>query len=108
MSQHGPKFSLFVFDKAQVVREGEEEKKALCFFPEGMSPNQIKGAVGLAEGLITFTAVFSPKSPCEVMHAEHHRQVFYQCEQDLWSVLVCPHQFPTRSLEYKALRSHRG
>jgi hypothetical protein len=88
MSQHGPRFSLFVFDKAQIVKEGEEEKKALCSFPEGMSANQIKGAVGLAEGLITFTAVFSPRNPCEVMHAEHHRQVFYQCEQDLWSVLV--------------------
>ncbi|KAL3680483.1 hypothetical protein R1sor_023439 [Riccia sorocarpa] len=77
-----------LFDMSRGQVEGQELDKILFFFPSNCPiPSQLS-VVGLSEGLITFTRIFSPLTPCEVMEAERHTHVFYQCEPDLWMVLV--------------------
>eukprot|EP00897_Mesotaenium_endlicherianum_P007608 jgi/Mesen1/6876/ME000352S05931 len=65
---------LCIFDSRRGQKEGEEADKLLAFFPSYTS---------LLEQL-----VFSPGAPCDSMDAEKHRHIFFQCEPDIWMVLV--------------------
>ncbi|KAL2621341.1 hypothetical protein R1flu_001546 [Riccia fluitans] len=77
-----------LFDMSRGQVEGQELDKILFFFPSNCPiPSQLS-VVGLSEGLITFTRIFSPLTPCELMEAERHTHIFYQCEPDLWIVMV--------------------
>ncbi|GES75847.1 vacuolar fusion protein CCZ1 homolog [Rhizophagus clarus] len=40
--------------------------------------------VGLAQGLVNFTRVFSPTKPCENVHTQKNRLAFYEPEPDYW------------------------
>ncbi|BBN14588.1 hypothetical protein MPTK1_6g12850 [Marchantia polymorpha subsp. ruderalis] len=82
------KVQVCVFDMSRGQIEGQELDKILFFSPANCPlPSQLS-VVGLSEGLITFTRIFSPLSPCELMEAERHTHVFHQCEPDLWIVMV--------------------
>ncbi|KAK4800931.1 hypothetical protein SAY86_021418 [Trapa natans] len=77
-----------VFDLKRGQYEGQELDKILFFYPADLPfPSQLS-VVGLSEGLITFTSIFSPEAPCEVIEANRHSHVFYQAEADIWMVMV--------------------
>ncbi|KAK4775656.1 hypothetical protein SAY87_023617 [Trapa incisa] len=77
-----------VFDLKRGQYEGQELDKILFFYPADLPfPSQLS-VIGLSEGLITFTSIFSPEAPCEVIEAEMHSHVFYQAEPDIWMVMV--------------------
>eukprot|EP00262_Sarcandra_glabra_P016513 TRINITY_DN5414_c0_g1_i1.p1 TRINITY_DN5414_c0_g1~~TRINITY_DN5414_c0_g1_i1.p1 ORF type:complete len:517 (-),score=99.19 TRINITY_DN5414_c0_g1_i1:299-1849(-) len=77
-----------VFDLRRGQHEGQELDKILFFFPSD-SPLSIQlSVIGLSEGLITFTRIFSPEAACEVIEAERHSHVFYQAETDIWMVMI--------------------
>ncbi|EFJ22293.1 hypothetical protein SELMODRAFT_416490 [Selaginella moellendorffii] len=79
---------LCVFDSRRGQQEGHELDKVLFFYPlDCPLPSQLS-LVGLSEGLITFSRIFSPDSPCEFMEAERHGHIFYECEPDIWMILV--------------------
>ncbi|CAG8434854.1 12885_t:CDS:2 [Ambispora gerdemannii] len=40
--------------------------------------------IGLAQGLVNFTKVFSPDKPCENVHSQKNRLAFYEPEPDYW------------------------
>lgn len=77
-----------VFDTSRGQREGEEHEKILAFFPAYTPQSEQLATVGLSEGLITFSKVFSPEAPCEVMDADRHKHVFWECEADIWLVMI--------------------
>lgn len=79
---------LCVFDRTRGQREGEEVEKILFFYPPELPLAEQLSVVGLSEGLITFTRIFSPDAACEVIEAERHSHVFYQAELDIWMVMV--------------------
>ncbi|CAM6129572.1 unnamed protein product [Calypogeia fissa] len=79
---------LCVFDMRRGTVEGQELDKILFFSPANCPLPAQLSLIGLSEGLITFTKIFSPETPCELMEAERHTHFFYQCEPDLWMVLV--------------------
>nr|XP_016497745.1 PREDICTED: vacuolar fusion protein CCZ1 homolog isoform X1 [Nicotiana tabacum] len=79
---------LCIFDLRRGQHEGQELDKILFFFPADLPfPTQLS-VIGLSEGLITFTRIFSPEAPCEVIEAEMHSHVFYEAERDIWMVMV--------------------
>ncbi|XP_012845166.1 PREDICTED: vacuolar fusion protein CCZ1 homolog [Erythranthe guttata] len=79
---------LCVFDLRRGQTEGQELDKILFFNPADLPlPTQLS-VIGLSEGLITFTRIFSPDAPCEVIEAEMHSHVFYEAEPDIWMVMV--------------------
>lgn len=79
---------LCVFDLRRGQREGQEVEKILFFYPSELPLTEQLSVIGLSEGLITFTRIFSPDAACEVIEAERHSHVFYQAEPDIWMVMV--------------------
>eukprot|EP01018_Ginkgo_biloba_P005870 Gb_20817 [translate_table: standard] len=79
---------LCVFDMRRGQHEGHELDKILFFFPTNSPLPMQLSVIGLCEGLITFTRIFSPESPCEVIEADKHSHIFHQSEPDIWMVMV--------------------
>ncbi|XP_061374563.1 vacuolar fusion protein CCZ1 homolog B-like isoform X1 [Gastrolobium bilobum] len=79
---------LCIFDLRRGQHEGQELDKILFFFPAGLPFSKQLSVIGLSEGLITFTRIFSPEAACEVIEAERHSHVFYEAEPDIWIVMV--------------------
>ncbi|XP_010459141.1 PREDICTED: vacuolar fusion protein CCZ1 homolog isoform X2 [Camelina sativa] len=79
---------LCVFDLRRGQTEGQELDKILFFYPADLDLSTQLSVIGLSEGLITFTRLFSPETACEVIEAEGHSHVFYEPEPDIWMVMV--------------------
>ncbi|XP_059447372.1 vacuolar fusion protein CCZ1 homolog B-like isoform X2 [Corylus avellana] len=79
---------LCIFDLRRGQQEGQELDKILFFFPAHLPFSTQLSVIGLSEGLITFTRIFSPEAACEVIEAERHSHVFYEAEPDIWMVMV--------------------
>ncbi|MED6148331.1 Vacuolar fusion protein CCZ1 B [Stylosanthes scabra] len=79
---------LCIFDLRRGQHEGQELDKILFFFPASLPFSKQLSVVGLSEGLITFTRIFSPEAACEVIEAERHSHIFYEPEPDIWMVMV--------------------
>ncbi|XVF03012.1 hypothetical protein REPUB_Repub04eG0223900 [Reevesia pubescens] len=79
---------LCIFDLRRGQHEGEELDKILFFFPVDMPFSTQLSVIGLSEGLITFTRIFSPEAACEVIEAERHSHVFFEAEPDIWMVMI--------------------
>ncbi|KAK3222157.1 hypothetical protein Dsin_009182 [Dipteronia sinensis] len=77
-----------IFDLRRGQNEGQELDKILFFFPADLPFSTQLSVIGLSEGLITFTRIFSPEAACEVIEAERHSHVFYEAEADIWMVMV--------------------
>ncbi|KAK9106581.1 hypothetical protein Syun_022592 [Stephania yunnanensis] len=81
-------FQLCVFDMRRGQQEGKELDKILFYFPANTPFSNQLSVIGLSEGLITFSRIFSPESACEVIEAEKRSHVLYQAEPDIWMVMV--------------------
>ncbi|XP_058732492.1 vacuolar fusion protein CCZ1 homolog B-like isoform X1 [Vicia villosa] len=79
---------LCIFDLRRGQNEGQELDKILFFFPSGLPFSKQLSVIGLSEGLITFTRIFSPEAACDSIEAERHSHVFYEPEPDIWMVMV--------------------
>ncbi|XP_071735756.1 vacuolar fusion protein CCZ1 homolog B-like [Rutidosis leptorrhynchoides] len=95
-----------IFDLRRGQHEGEELEKILFFFPADLPfPAQLS-VIGLSEGLITFTRIFSPDAACEVIEADMHSHVFFEAEPDIWMVMVVAKSKETEAIwRIEALRS---
>ncbi|XP_027153652.1 vacuolar fusion protein CCZ1 homolog B-like isoform X3 [Coffea eugenioides] len=87
-STAGDTLKLCVFDLRRGQTEGQELDKILFFYPADLAFSTQLSVIGLSEGLITFTRIFSPEAACEVIEAEMHSHVFYEAEPDIWMVMV--------------------
>ncbi|CAA0838142.1 Protein of unknown function (DUF1712 [Striga hermonthica] len=88
LNDTGEAMKLCVFDLRRGQTEGQELDKILFFYPADLPISTQLSVIGLSEGLITFTRIFSPDAPCEVIEAEMHSHVFYEAEPDIWMVMV--------------------
>ncbi|KAG9141686.1 hypothetical protein Leryth_019295 [Lithospermum erythrorhizon] len=79
---------LCIFDLRRGQNEGEEVEKILYFYPPDLPFSSQLSVVGLSEGLITFTRIFSPQAACEVIEADKHSHVFFEAELDIWMVMI--------------------
>ncbi|KAL6862446.1 hypothetical protein ACP4OV_016787 [Aristida adscensionis] len=79
---------LCVFDLRRGQQEGQELDKILFFHPADCPILLQLSVIGLCEGIVTFTRIFSPEEDCEVIESEKHSHIFYQAEPDIWMVLV--------------------
>ncbi|XP_018471350.2 vacuolar fusion protein CCZ1 homolog B [Raphanus sativus] len=66
-SSSGESLKLCVFDLRRGQNEGQELDKILFFFPPDVSFSSQLSVIGLSEGLIIFTRLFSPEAACEVI-----------------------------------------
>lgn len=84
----GEAIKFCIFDLKRGQHEGQELDKILFFFPTDLPFSAQLSVIGLSEGLITFTRIFSPEAACEVIEAEGHSHVFYEAEPDIWMVMI--------------------
>lgn len=96
---------LCVFDLRRGQTEGQELDKILFFYPADLPLSEQLSVIGLSEGLVTFTRIFSPDAACDVIEAEMHSHVFYEAEPDLWMVMVIEKNKESESIcRFDALR----
>lgn len=88
MSEWDAPLQLCVFDMSRGQNDGHELDKILFFYPTECPLMAQLSLIGLGEGLITFTKIFSPDAPCDKIESEKRTHVFFQPEQDIWMVMV--------------------
>ncbi|KAF5750085.1 F23A5.27 isoform 5 [Tripterygium wilfordii] len=98
VSTAGEGVQLCIFDLRRGQHEGQELDKILFFYPADFPLSSQLSTIGISEGLITFTRIFSPEAACEVIEAERHQHVFHEAESDIWMVMVVE-----KSLEGEAI-----
>ncbi|KAJ6797804.1 vacuolar fusion protein CCZ1-like protein isoform X2 [Iris pallida] len=91
-------FQFCIFDLRRGQQEGQELDKILFFSPSDCPYSAQLSVIGLSEGIITFTRIFSPEAACEVIEAEKHTHVFYEAEPDIWMVMVLEKNKDTESI----------
>lgn len=79
--------NFFIFNPTYGPREGEEHKKIMYYYPKSVDVDTKIKNVGLCEAIVTFTQTFTDK-PCEALHTQKTRQVFFQPEKDFWMVMT--------------------
>jgi len=72
----------------QFVTFPQEHLKILYYRPEEEVLNRKVRNIGLCEALVNFTKMFSGEKPCESVHTQRLRQVFYEPETGIWMVMV--------------------
>ncbi|KAL4239339.1 vacuolar fusion protein ccz1 [Mactra antiquata] len=79
--------NFFIFNPTYGPREGEEHKKIMYYYPKNADIDTKIKHVGLCEAIITFTQTFTDK-PCETLHTQKTREIFFQPERDFWMVMT--------------------
>lgn len=79
--------NFFIFNPTYGPREGEEHKKIMFYYPKNTDIDTKIKNIGLCEAIVTFTQTFTDK-PCESLHTQKTRQIFYQAEKDFWMVMT--------------------
>ncbi|CAG8500626.1 11627_t:CDS:2 [Diversispora eburnea] len=65
--------------------EETQKDQLLYYVAKKTVPMDVKiRQIGLAQGLIHFTRVFSPSKPCENVHTQKNRLAFYEPEPNYW------------------------
>ena len=72
---HATLQNFFVFNPTLGRGEDEEHKKLLFYYPPETATDDQLRDIGIAQGLVNFTQLFSPDKPCEVLHTQKTRQV---------------------------------
>lgn len=78
----------FVFNPLLGLREGEEEKKLLYYYPKSTDLKTKIRNIGLSEAIFNFTKTFNPDQPCEVLDTQKMRHIYYNPEPNIYLVLV--------------------
>ncbi|ESO10135.1 hypothetical protein HELRODRAFT_185317 [Helobdella robusta] len=79
--------NFFVFNPLLGRKEGEEHKKLLYFHPSSTSLDAKIKVIGLSEAIIRFMETFT-ESPCESLHTQKTRQLYFRPENDFWIVMT--------------------
>ncbi|CAI2193224.1 9100_t:CDS:2, partial [Funneliformis geosporum] len=81
-----PSLSYFcVYNPSFGPTEDSQKDQLLYYTSKNTVPMDVKmRQVGLAQGLINFTRVFSPSKPCENVHTQKNRLAIYEPEPDYW------------------------
>ncbi|KAF6041470.1 hypothetical protein EB796_000216 [Bugula neritina] len=87
MQRWRPLGSFYVFNDTYGPKEGEEIKKVLYYYPPTADENKKCKDVGLVEAMIKFVETFT-NSPCQAVHTQKQRHLYYQPEKNFWMVLV--------------------
>ena len=79
--------NFFIFNSTYGPREGQENQKILFYHPPDVDIDTKIKNVGLCEAICKFTGTFSDK-PCQALHTQKTRQLFYQPEKEFWMIMT--------------------
>ncbi|CAF1140482.1 unnamed protein product [Adineta steineri] len=73
----------FIYCPLFCEKEGQEARKILYYYPSDTEIDRQIRTVGYCEGLVQFTETFAFDDPCESIHFQKSRLLFYQVENDI-------------------------
>ncbi|CAF3365031.1 unnamed protein product [Rotaria sp. Silwood1] len=73
----------FIFCPLLCEKEGQEHRKILYYYPSNVDIDRQIRTIGYCEGLVKFTETFSFDDPCECVHLQKTRLLFYKVENDI-------------------------
>ncbi|XP_065826343.1 vacuolar fusion protein CCZ1 homolog [Oscarella lobularis] len=100
--------NFFIYNSTFGPREGQEHEKILFYMPDDVSLDTKIRNVGLSEAMVKFTETFSPDRPCDSVHTQRKRQLFFQPEPDYWMIMtVSLPAFERRTKDDKTVVEYR-
>lgn len=96
----------YIFNTEYGPKEGEEYKKILFYHPSDLDLDTQVKRIGLSEAVTRFTATFSDQ-PCQSMHTQQTRQVFFEPEPCFWMVMVVSIPFKEKAKEGQNVTEYR-
>ncbi|XP_046854932.1 vacuolar fusion protein CCZ1 homolog [Xenia sp. Carnegie-2017] len=107
LSKTSPEFrNFFIYNSTFGPKEGMEKEKILLYLPpEEDIEKQIRN-VGLCEAIVKFTQQFTPDKPCESLHTQKTRQVFYEPETDFWMIMTVTIPFSEKMADSNQAERH--
>nr|XP_039273390.1 vacuolar fusion protein CCZ1 homolog [Styela clava] len=98
--------SFLIYNPTYGPKEGQEHLKVLFYYPESEHPDVKINKVGLCEALIQFAKTYSPSKPCETLHTQKHKQVFYEAEENFWFVMTVSNPWKETMRDGKPVREY--
>lgn len=80
--------NFYVYNSSYGQKEGEELKNILYYYPPQTDVDTQMKNVGLSEAIIKFTDTFSPDLPCDSLHTQKTKQLYYEPESGFWMVMT--------------------
>lgn len=99
--------SFLIYNPTYGPKEGQEHKKVLFYHPESENPDIKVNNVGLCEALVQFAKTYSPNKPCESLHTQKHKQVFYEAEENFWFVMTIANPWKETIRDGKPVREYQ-
>ncbi|CAL8108552.1 unnamed protein product [Calicophoron daubneyi] len=93
---------LFVHCPSLCLKEDEEYKKILYYFPPNKLLNDRLNSIGLCEAVMTFTRFFD--SNCCSLHTLNTKRFFHKLSEDVWIVMVITLPSRGKDSEYSSFR----
>ncbi|CAB3994315.1 vacuolar fusion CCZ1 homolog, partial [Paramuricea clavata] len=89
LNKTSPEFrNFFIYNSTLGPKEGMEHEKIVLYLPVEEDIEKKIRNVGLCEAIVKFTEQFTPDKPCESVHTQKTRQVFYEPEKDYWMIMT--------------------
>ncbi|CAF4700724.1 unnamed protein product [Rotaria socialis] len=73
----------FIYCPSLCEKEGQENRKILYYYPSDVDIDRQIRTVGYCEGLVKFTETFGFDDPCDSVHFQKTRLLFYKIENDI-------------------------
>ncbi|XP_027056705.1 vacuolar fusion protein CCZ1 homolog isoform X2 [Pocillopora damicornis] len=80
--------NFFIYNSTFGPKEGMEKEKIILYIPTGEELDKKIKNIGLCEALVKFTETFSPEKPCNSLHTQKTRQVFFEAEPEFWMIMT--------------------
>ncbi|XP_015763387.1 PREDICTED: vacuolar fusion protein CCZ1 homolog [Acropora digitifera] len=80
--------NFFIYNSTFGPKEGMEKEKIVMYIPTGEDLDKKIKNIGLCEALVKFTQTFSPNKPCNSLHTQKMRQVFFEAEPEFWMIMT--------------------
>ncbi|CAF4619498.1 unnamed protein product, partial [Rotaria sp. Silwood2] len=77
----------FIYSPILCEKEGQEQRKLLYYYPSNVDIDRQILTIGYCEGLVKFTETFAFDDPCECVHFQKNRLLFYKPENDICLVM---------------------
>jgi len=107
MTYNGASLANFFIWRRMDTKEGQEYKKLRFFHPRAMPVEDQTRFIGLSEGLINFTGIFSPDKPVETMHTERHTTAYFHPEGPFWMAMTVANPSVTKVKDGKTVLEYK-
>ena len=86
-SSHITLANLFIYNTDYGQKEGREDEKIFYFYPADEKIERKVRLAGFCAGIVRFAETFNATKPCEYVHTDKVRMIFYQIDEKFWMIM---------------------